>query len=84
MLNSKRVKKQSDIQEEARKREEAEKIYKAMQDNCDRAKKGQAALKSGVRITLTNDKGERELMDDTARLMEIKRLQAITESDCAK
>ena len=76
-------KKQADALEESKKQAEAEKLASARADNCERAKKGQATLKSGVRIALTNAKGEREFMDDAARSMETKRLQAITESDCA-
>ena len=77
-------KKQADALEETRKQAEAEKLASARADNCERAKKGQATLKSGVRVALTNAKGEREVMDDAARFMEIKRLQAIAESDCAR
>lgn len=77
-------KKQADVLEEAKKQAEAEKLAKARADNCERAKKGQATLKSGVRIALTNASGEREFMDDAARLAETKRLQTITESDCAR
>jgi hypothetical protein len=77
-------KKQADALEEGKKQAEAEKLVNARADNCERAKKGQATLASGVRIALTNAKGEREFMDDAARSVETKRLQAIAESDCAK
>ena len=77
-------KKQADALEESKKQEEAQKLAKSRADNCERAKKGQAALKTGVRIALINAKGEREFMDDVARSVETKRLQAIAESDCAK
>jgi hypothetical protein len=77
-------KNQADALEKAKKQAEEEKIAKARTDNCERAKKGQASLKSGVRIALTNAKGEREIMDDAARAAEARRLQAIEESDCAK
>ena len=77
-------KKQTDDLETAKKQAEEEKLAKARADNCERAKKGQATLKSGVRISVTNPKGEREFMDDTARTSETKRLQAIAESDCSK
>ena len=77
-------KKQADALEESKKQEEAQKLAKARADNCERAKKGQATLKSGVRIAVTNARGEREFMDDTARSAETRRLQAIAESDCAR
>jgi len=77
-------KKQAEDLEAARKKAEEEKQAKAKTDNCERAKKGQAALKSGVRIAVVNAKGEREFMDDAARAAEAKRIQAIVESDCAR
>lgn len=77
-------KKQASMLEEAKKQTETEKLSSARAENCERAKKGQAALKSGVRIALINAKGEREFMDDAARSVETKRLQTIADSDCAK
>ncbi|CAM3316589.1 DUF4124 domain-containing protein [Polaromonas hydrogenivorans] len=77
-------KKQADDLEAAQKQAEEEKMAKARADNCERAKKGQATLKSGVRISVTNAKGERDFMDDAAKAAETKRLQAIAESDCGK
>ena len=77
-------KKQADALEESKKQAEADNLAKARADNCERVKRGQAALKSGVRIALTNAKGEREFMDDAARLTETKRLQSIADSNCLK
>lgn len=77
-------KKQANMLEENKKQAETEKLASARAENCERAKKGQAALNSGVRIALINAKGEREFMDDAARSVETKRLQTIADSDCAK
>lgn len=77
-------KKQADALVESKKQAEAEKLASAKADNCERVKKGQAALSSGIRIAITNAKGEREFMDDAARLTETKRLQAIAVTDCAR
>lgn len=77
-------KKQADALEESRKQGEASKLASARADNCERTKKGQIALNSGMRIATINAKGEREFMDDAARSVEIKRLQAIADSDCAR
>ena len=77
-------KKQADDEEEAKKKAEEEKLAKAKADNCERAKKGLATVQSGVRLSVTNAKGEREFMDDNARLLEAKRLQGIADSDCKK
>lgn len=77
-------KKQAEDEEEAKKKLEEEKLAKARADNCERAKRGLASIQSGSRIAVTNAKGEREMMDDSARASEAKRLQGITESDCRK
>lgn len=75
-------KKQAEDAEAASKKTEEEKIAKARAENCDRAKRGLASFESGVRIAVTNARGEREVMDDAARAVETKRLQAIASSDC--
>ena len=75
-------KKQADDLEKTQKQAKAEKLAEVKADNCERVKKGQASLMSGVRISVTNGKGEREFMDDNARLVETRRLQAIADSDC--
>lgn len=75
-------KKQADVEETAKKKAEEEKLAKAKADNCERAKKGLATVKSGMRLSTTNAKGEREFMNDDARLLEAKRLQGIADGDC--
>lgn len=77
-------KKQADALEEAKKQAAAEKLAIARADNCERVKKGQASLKSGVRIAITNANGEREFMDDAARAAETRRLESIASTDCAR
>lgn len=51
-------------------------------ENCQRARRASSALDTGVRISVTNAQGEREVMDDGARAAEARRLQAIIDSDC--
>ena len=75
-------KKQAADLEMAQKQAEAKKLVSAKADNCERARKGHASLLSGVRISVANAKGEREFMDDAARLSESRRLRAIADSDC--
>lgn len=75
-------KKQAEDEEAAKKKAEEEKLAKAKADNCELAKKGQASMRSGVRIATTNAKGEREILDDTAKAAEMKRIQAVIDSDC--
>ena len=77
-------KKQAEDEGNVKKKAEEEVLAKARADNCERAKKGVAALQSGVRIATTSVKGEREFMDDAGRALETKRLQTIAETDCIK
>lgn len=77
-------KKQTEAEEATRKKDEEEKVAKARSENCERTKKAQLSLKSGVRIAVVNAKGERDFMDDAAKATEIKRLQSIADTDCAK
>jgi hypothetical protein len=68
---------------EAAKRKAAdEKIAKAKIENCARTKQAKSSYESGIRIARTNEKGEREILDDAARASELKRIQSIIDSDC--
>ena len=51
-------------------------------DNCARAQTNLQALQSGQRMASFNDKGEREIMDDSARAAELKRTQDVIASNC--
>jgi len=75
-------KKQAEAAEAAKKAAEQERVAKARAENCARAKQAKATFDSGVRIGRTNEKGEREVMDDATRASESKRLEAIIQSDC--
>ncbi len=77
-------KKQAEEQEAAKKKAEEETQAKIRAENCERTKKGLTTIQSGVRLSTTNAKGEREIMDDAARTVETKRLQGIIQSDCKK
>lgn len=75
-------KKKAEEAEVAKRKVEEERVLKAKVENCARAKQAKASFDSGVRIARTNEKGEREVMDDAARASEMKRIQAIIDSDC--
>jgi hypothetical protein len=75
-------KKEAEAQEAAKKKAEAEKTSAAQKENCERAKRAKTSFDSGVRISTTNAKGEREIMDEATRASESKRLQDIIASDC--
>ena len=75
-------KKEKEDAEAAKKKEEEQRVTKAKIENCARAKTAKTTLDSGVRIGVTNTKGERDIMDDTARASEAKRVQGIIDSSC--
>ncbi|MEO8120035.1 MAG: DUF4124 domain-containing protein [Rhodoferax sp.] len=75
-------KKKAEEAETAKRKAEEERVVKAKIENCVRAKQAKAGFDSGVRIARTNDKGEREVMDDMARTTEMKRIQSIIDADC--
>lgn len=80
-----------DLQEKAKKAEDEEKAKKAAEDkklaqaraeNCSRARQAKATYDSGIRVARLNAQGEREIIDDTVRAQETKRLQQVIDSDC--
>jgi hypothetical protein len=76
-------KNQAATAEAAKKKAAEEENAKLKADNCTRAKQAKATIDSGVRLTVTNDKGEREIMDDNARAAETKRLDGVIARSCS-
>lgn len=74
--------KQAEAAEKAKKAAEAQKIAQAKAENCTRARQAKATYDSGIRIARLNAQGEREIIDDTMRAEEQKRLQSVIASDC--
>ncbi|MGM9428702.1 DUF4124 domain-containing protein [Hydrogenophaga sp. MI9] len=74
--------KQAEEAAQAKKKAEAEQYAKARADNCERAKRAKATLDAGTRLSSTNAKGEREILDDKARAAEAKRAEDVVRSDC--
>ncbi len=75
-------KKLADAAEAEKKKAQEEEYAKMRAENCERATRSKASFDSGVRITTTNVKGEREILDDTQRAAETRRLEKIIASDC--
>lgn len=75
-------KKQAADAETAKRKADEERITKTKIENCARAKQAKTTFESGVRVARTSPTGEREVMDDAARAIELKRIQAIIDSDC--
>ena len=61
---------------------ENEKRAVAQAENCTRARSYMRTLDDGIRIARSNEKGEREFLDDKARAEETKRTREIIASDC--
>ncbi|MDQ6681116.1 MAG: DUF4124 domain-containing protein, partial [Pseudomonadota bacterium] len=79
-LEAKRKKAEAE-QAAATKAEEA-KVAVAKADNCSRAKAQIRSLDSGIRIARTNEKGEREILDDRQRADKTKRARDVISADC--
>ena len=75
---------QAEAAEAAKKKTEDAKIAKARAENCTRARAAKAAFDSGTPITQANAQGERIFLDGPARAAEIKRIEEIVSSDCAR
>ena len=77
-------KKQADEAVAGKKRADEEKVAQMRADNCTRARGSKADFESGARILRTNEKGEREVLDDAQREAEMRRINSVIASDCAK
>jgi hypothetical protein len=76
-----RRKKAADEQAQQQKAQQ-EKDAAQRAENCGRARQHLAALNDGMRIARTNDKGEREILDDKGRAEEMQRARQVIASDC--
>lgn len=65
-----------------RRRAEQAQWSRARADNCERARRAKSTLETGVRIATVNERGERVILDETARAAEARRLDRIMATDC--
>ena len=79
-LEAKRKKAEQDVAD--KKKAEDAKVAAAKAENCTRAKAHLRTMDSGMRVARTNEKGEREILDDAQRAAEAKRSRDIIASDC--
>ncbi len=75
-------KKLAEAAEAAKVKAEDERVAKAKVENCNRARAGKAMMDSGVRVSLTNAKGEREVLEDAGRALQLKLLQQQIDANC--
>ena len=81
-LEAKRKKAEGDV--DAKKKADQERIAAAKADNCSRAQTQLRNFESGLRVMRTNDKGEREYLDDKQRADETKHAKDVIAADCPK
>ena len=74
--------KQAEQTELAQRGAQEARLRQARAESCARAKSALAHLASGQRIARSNDRGEREVLDDAARALEQQRLQSVVDTDC--
>lgn len=75
-------KRQADAPQDQARRDEEARLARQKTENCARAKEYARTIESGQRIARTNDKGEREFLDDAQRARESARAREIIASDC--
>ena len=81
-FEAKRKKAEGEVQ--AKNKAEEDRIAMAKADNCARARAQLRTFESGIRVTRTNDKGEREFLDDKQRADETKHAKDVIAADCPK
>jgi hypothetical protein len=79
-LEARRKKAEQDVAD--KKKADDAKIAAIRADNCARAKEQLRTLDSGIRIARIDAKGEREVLDDTARAAEGRRARDVIASEC--
>jgi hypothetical protein len=81
-LEAKHKKAEGDVA--AKKKADQERVAAAKADNCNRAQTQLRNFESGLRVMRTNEKGEREYLDDKQRAEETKHAKDVIAADCAK
>jgi hypothetical protein len=75
-------KKKSEQEQTDRAKAEEEKVALQRAENCKRARAHMSSLDSGMRLSRTNEAGEREILDDKQRAEEAARTRQVITSDC--
>lgn len=69
-------------QQATKKKDEERRAAEQRRENCSRAQANLRDLQSGMRITRTNEKGERVYMDETQINAEVQRARGLITSEC--
>lgn len=59
-----------------------EKAAKVRAVNCENARKNKATIESGVRVTVTNTRGEAEYLDEAARAAQLRQANDLIRDNC--
>lgn len=59
-----------------------EKAAKVRAVNCENARKNKATIESGVRVTVTNTRGEAEYLDEAARAAQLRQANDLIRDSC--
>jgi len=81
-LEAKKRKAEEDAAKAKAKADEDPKKVQARADTCQRARGYEKSLNEGMRISRTNAKGEREVLDDAGRASELTRTKEIIANSC--
>lgn len=76
-------KKQAEAAEAEKRKAEEQKVAAQRAENCERLKRDKATMDSGIRIARANAKGEREILDDSQRAAEMRRIESLMARECA-
>ncbi|HEY0953653.1 MAG TPA: DUF4124 domain-containing protein [Roseateles sp.] len=74
--------KQEQDREQGKQKEEERRLAAERRENCGRAQAYLRDLQSGIRITRTNEQGERVYMEDAQRRAEIERASKVASTEC--
>ncbi len=83
-LKRKKTEEEANAKKKAEEKAEETRVAAAKADNCTRAQAQLRTLDSGVRLAQMNEKGERIVMDDSARASESKRARDMIAQNCGK
>jgi hypothetical protein len=74
--------KKADEEKTVQQKAQEQKVAQERSENCTRARSQLTALNDGLRIVRTNEKGEREVLDDKTRAEEMQRMRSVMATDC--
>jgi hypothetical protein len=69
-------------EQQAQQRQDEIRLAAQRNENCDRARAALRQYESGMRLAKVNEKGERVVIDDKERAVEIQRAKQVVASDC--